>query len=220
MLIPNSHGQVVVAINMSSANKDNELVAISKKNYGRIVLGNKKFPAQQSHLLSHFPSLATIADGTPLAKAFVDAHNALRTLHGAPPVVWDNALAEGAGSYAAACVKGHATLPNDIGENLYYSASSTKISMDPAPSKTAVDDWYEKEPDWDYATSAPKGTGITGHFTQVVWKSTAKIGCGISSCPNIKIGGKTWPDLVYVVCRYTPSGNWDGQYAASVPKKK
>ena len=211
--------QVFVAINASSKTTENELVGTSKK---QIVLAYKKLPQHASRYAVHSPSLAAITDGSPLAKAFIDAHNAVRALHGAPPLTWDNALADSSLKYASGCVKGHATnLPNDVGENLYYTASSAKINLDdPALVKTAVDKWYSEEANWDYATSAGKGTGSTGHFTQTVWKSTAKVGCGIASCPNILIGGKTWPDVGYVICRYTPSGNWDGEYATNVPKKK
>jgi pathogenesis-related protein 1 len=207
-----------VAINVASVKSAKELVAITKKN-APIVLDFKKRSAHNSRVASHLPSLAALTDGSPMAKAFLDAHNAARALHGVAPLVWDNALAAASYKYAAACVKGHSD--TDDGENLYYTASSGKINVDdPAFAKSAVDSWYSEQANWDYATSAGKGTGSTGHFTQVVWKGSAKLGCGVASCPNILIGGKTWPDVGYVVCRYTPSGNWDGEYAANIPKKK
>jgi len=182
----------------------------------------RNFPHMHRTLLSVPRRLQLSLTGPPLAKAFIDAHTAVRALHGAPPLTWDNALADSSLKYASGCVKGHATdLPADVGENLYYTASSAKINLDdPALVKSAVDKWYSEEANWDYAASAGKGTGSTGHFTQTVWKSTAKVGCGIASCPNILIGGKTWADVGYVICRYTPSGNWDGEYATNVPKKK
>ncbi len=155
-----------------------------------------------------------------MAKAFLDAHNADRALHGEAPLIWDNTLAESSSKYASACVKGHAKDLNDVGENLYYTASSAKISLDPTLAKAAVDSWYAEVANWDFATSSGKPTGTSGHFTQVVWKSTTKLGCGVASCPNILIGGKTWPDLAYIVCRYSPSGNWDGEYADNIPPKK
>ena len=195
--------QVFVAINVYSGNSDHELVSITKKN-GQIALAFKQKLLPRSHLPIHSPSLAAITDGSPMAKAFIDAHNAVRALHGTPPLAWDNALADSSLKYASACVKGHATdLPDDVGENLYYTAGSAKFNLDdPALAKTTVDKWYSEEANWDYAASAPKGAGSTGHFTQTVWKSTAKVGCGIAACPNILIGGKTWPDVAYVICRH------------------
>ncbi|XP_077541107.1 scoloptoxin SSD976-like [Haemaphysalis longicornis] len=42
-----------------------------------------------------------------------------------------------------------------------------------------------------------------GHFTQMVWSRNAKIGCGVTECPNL--GGR------YMVCNYAPGGNMVGQ---------
>lgn len=50
---------------------------------------------------------------------------------------------------------------------------------------------------------------------QVVWKATTQIGCAAQNCPN-KISNFNYPDARIVVCRYSPSGNWDGEYAANV----
>jgi hypothetical protein len=207
-----------VASNLSPGKTDNELIAITKKN-DPIVLGYKKRSLLKPNVATHLPSLA-FAAGSPMATAFLDVHNADRALHGEAPLTWDASLADSSSAYASACVKGHATGLNDIGENLYYTASSAKISIDPALAKAAVDSWYSEVANWDFATSASKGTGMTGHFTQVVWKSTTKLGCGAASCPNILMGGKTWPDLVFIVCRYNPSGNWEGEYADNIPPKK
>lgn len=43
-----------------------------------------------------------------------------------------------------------------------------------------------------------------GHFTQMVWKSTARLGCAVVSCPN---GLANWsPGRVYMVCRCALGG--------------
>ncbi|XP_077541105.1 GLIPR1-like protein 1 [Haemaphysalis longicornis] len=42
-----------------------------------------------------------------------------------------------------------------------------------------------------------------GHFTQIVWSRNAKIGCGVTECPNL--GGR------YMVCNYGPGGNVVGK---------
>ena len=52
---------------------------------------------------------------------------------------------------------------------------------------------------------------MIGHFTQMVWKSTTKIGVGIAYR-----GSET-----YIVARYRAPGNYVGQYAENVqPKSK
>ncbi|KAL3418963.1 scp-like extracellular [Phlyctema vagabunda] len=53
-----------------------------------------------------------------------------------------------------------------------------------------------------------------GHFSQVVWKGTTKVGCGVTLCApgTIFNGLSTW----FAVCNYESAGNVGGQYAANV----
>lgn len=46
----------------------------------------------------------------------------------------------------------------------------------------AVTAWYDENKDYDY--SNPGYSSGTGHFTQVVWKSTSQLGCGVTKCSN------------------------------------
>ena len=48
-----------------------------------------------------------------------------------------------------------------------------------------------------------------GHFTQVVWKNTQKLGIAKAKSPK---SGK-----IIVVANYEPAGNWIGQYKDNVP---
>lgn len=49
-------------------------------------------------------------------------------------------------------------------------------------------------------TCAFKPCGMCGHYTQMVWQTTRKIGCAKHKCPNGD----------YVVCEYFPGGNVEG----------
>ena len=49
---------------------------------------------------------------------------------------------------------------------------------------------------------APNGTA--GHYTQVVWRASVKIGCAIVDCPNVTFHST-------VLCDYAPGGNIQGQ---------
>ena len=53
---------------------------------------------------------------------------------------------------------------------------------------------------------------FTGHFTQVVWKNTQKLGIAKAKSPK---SGK-----IIVVANYEPAGNWIGQYKDNVPPPK
>ncbi len=67
--------------------------------------------------------------------------------------------------------------------------------------------WYDEEPLYDY--NNPGFSSDTGHFTQVVWKSTKEIGCGYrTGC------GGSWPNVW--VCQYNPAGNVIGNFADNV----
>ena len=50
----------------------------------------------------------------------------------------------------------------------------------------------------------------TGHFTQVVWKSTTKLGMGVA----FGNGGRN----VVVVAQYGPAGNMMGEFPQNVPR--
>ena len=51
----------------------------------------------------------------------------------------------------------------------------------------------------------------TGHFTQVVWKDTRQLGCGLAINRKNK---------VYGVCDYSPPGNYEGKYKENVLRSR
>lgn len=53
-----------------------------------------------------------------------------------------------------------------------------------------------------------------GHYTQVVWKDTQKVGCAVQKCA----AGTMEPDMAsyFSVCNYFPAGNVDTEYGTNV----
>ena len=118
----------------------------------------------------------------------VDYHNKLRSLEGAADMklmVWSTDMASLAASWATRCTTNHPspkvyTEYKDTGQNIYGHTHAQSP-------KTWIDAWYAEKP------------GNGGHYTQVVWANSSKVGCGVHRCPSL--------DSVHVVCNYSPPGN-------------
>ncbi|KAG0275900.1 hypothetical protein BGZ95_008237 [Linnemannia exigua] len=117
-------------------------------------------------------------------KSILASHNTLRAMHGAPAVTWNADAAKFGDNWLQSCEFKHSG--GKYGENL---AAGHKDFP------TAIKAWYDEVN--KYKFSSPGFTGGTGHFTQVVWKSTKTIGCARRTCPK-------W--TVYI-CEYDPPGN-------------
>jgi len=137
-------------------------------------------------------------------KGITSAHNAARAAVGVPPLTWDPAIAATAQAYAAQCVFVHSMAPG-LGENLSAFA--------PPGGRTAsapVNGWVAENVDYNYATNTCAAGKVCGHYTQVVWKNSLRVGCGVQSCStNSPFMG--FPNWEIWVCNYAPQGNIIGQ---------
>jgi uncharacterized protein YkwD len=144
---------------------------------------------------------AAAATGTSeaLSQVALSTHNALRALHCVPPLQWSARLAAIAQQWADRCVFEHSQ--SGLGENLAIGTSGA------FPAETQIQSWYDEIARYDFANA--RFTSGTGHFTQVVWRSTTEVGCGVASCNG--------EDLL--VCNYAPPGNFQGEYDQNVPQR-
>jgi uncharacterized protein YkwD len=138
-------------------------------------------------------------------KAILKVHNNQRGAVGTPDLTWDATLAAHAATWAAHLQQlgtlqhsDNASRPNE-GENLWMGRSGGYSATEMAQS------WASEKKNFRYGTfpnvSKTGNWGDVGHYTQMVWKSTTKIGCAIAKGPK-------WDVLV---CRYSPPGNFLNQ---------
>uniref|UniRef100_A0A4Q8K5L9 U19-Liphistoxin-Lth1a_1 n=2 Tax=Liphistius TaxID=62150 RepID=A0A4Q8K5L9_9ARAC len=124
---------------------------------------------------------------------------------------WDDSLAEVAKKHAEQCKFEHDckdcrrtdNYPY-VGQNIFVEFSSGDLNKN---WNKVVKAWYD-EVEYFSNNGVKKftsGSGpVTGHYTQLVWGNTEKIGCGAvkykSTRPNMK------SEILYV-CNYGPGGN-------------
>ncbi|XP_037957618.1 glioma pathogenesis-related protein 1-like [Teleopsis dalmanni] len=144
-------------------------------------------------------------DVTSFEKEFLNAHNEFRAMHGTPSLTLNRSMCTYAKEWAEHLCKRNILehrSANKYGENLYLT---TAVNLN---AKCAVTTWYNEFV--NYKSSKPGFAMNTGHFTQVVWKSSRELGVGIATD-----GRRTW-----VVANYNPPGNVFGQYAQNVAAKR
>jgi len=125
--------------------------------------------------------------------SILKAHNHFRKQHHAAPLTWSDELAEYAEKHAAHCHFKHSFGP--YGENLaagYPTAAA------------AIQGWYSESSQYSY--NHPEFSHTTGHFTQLIWKSSTQIGCALVSC-----NGENGTPGKFLVCEYNPPGNVVGE---------
>uniref|UniRef100_A0A0K0DZE9 SCP domain-containing protein n=1 Tax=Strongyloides stercoralis TaxID=6248 RepID=A0A0K0DZE9_STRER len=143
-------------------------------------------------------------------KKIYNAHNCLRKAHGSRPLSVDKALEKQAQNYANKLAKDnrglvHSKSNGKYGENLAWGSGSNSKSI----ALKSPQMWYDEYKLYNF-NKATFSSG-TGHFTQVVWKGSKSIGCGIAKSN----GGGT-----FTVCQYKPAGNMMGQFKQNVVPSK
>ncbi|KAJ5115323.1 hypothetical protein NUU61_001082 [Penicillium alfredii] len=156
------------------------------------------------------PSPASYTSLDDFKDTVLQVSNDYRNAHDASPLVWNETLVEYSRDWAEACIWKHSNGP--YGENLAYGYSNASA---------AVAAWGDERTQYDFGK--PTGfTEATGHFTQLVWRSTTEMGCAAVNCgytedqnshhvrrsPDGKSRAQGW----YVVCEYTPAGNVVGRH--------
>ncbi|RSL49318.1 hypothetical protein CDV31_007695 [Fusarium ambrosium] len=153
-------------------------------------------------------------------------HNIHRANHSAPDLVWDETLAGYAENTANGCVFEHDMTQGNGGYGQNLASWGATGDIDDMQKKSAAggitNQWYNSEMgNWAYygQENPPDGMDIQlyGHFTQVVWKDTTKVGCATVKCPAGSV--LQYPSW-YTVCNYKSQGNFGGRYGDNVLQPK
>ncbi len=143
-------------------------------------------------------------DGKLMADVITAAHNRYRAGLGIPPLRWSAALAAHAKQWSD-------RLASEGGRNIYHSSGTGEGeniwcgTMGHFSYEQMVDGWGSEKKYFKYGVfpnvSASGRWSDVGHYTQIIWKGTEEVGCGLSSAGGVDI----------LVCRYSPPGNYMGQ---------
>ena len=149
-------------------------------------------------------------DGPALAREAVEAHDRERRRVGTGDLAWDPKLAGLAQSWARHLCRGGKRPPSlehrpstsgGPGENLWagFTTESSRF-----PIGDAVKSWAGERRFYDERSGRCRG-GVCGHYTQLVWRGTKQVGCGVATCPAGAFTATVW------VCNYSPAGNVVGE---------
>lgn len=129
------------------------------------------------------------------------AHNKYRQQVNVPNLKWSNSLARSAQQWAKqlASTNTFKHSSTNYGENIW---AGTKGRYSQAK---MVDNWgSEKQyfiPNSTFPNTCRGGWQKCGHYTQIIWKNTTEVGCGLARGAQMD----------YFVCQYNPPGNFQGQ---------
>jgi hypothetical protein len=160
------------------------------------------------YLMTGFLLAATAASASPptINVRLLEAHNVARKAVGAAPLIWSDALASDARGWAQKLAQTgqfeHAPQPKGPsaqGENLWMGTVFAYSPEDMVGAWTAEKQYYRRGLFPKVSTTG--AWGDVGHYTQMIWHNTTRVGCAIARSEGDE----------YLVCRYSPPGNWIGQ---------
>lgn len=147
---------------------------------------------------------APAAAQDPLAATLLAAHNSERSAVGHAPLQWDDRLAADAAAYAPVLASlgrlVHSPRDSRPGQSENLAMASHR-SLRP---EQLVGLWSREKlllrPGMFPVVSRTGRWEDVGHYTQMVWPTTTRVGCALHPGP-----------MDVLVCRYSPKGNIDGR---------
>jgi pathogenesis-related protein 1 len=147
------------------------------------------------------------------AAAIIAAHNKWRTEAGVQALSHSPKLAKSAQMWANHlkqshhCDMQHSNTQGRYGENLYWASallwSDGRKELRKVSPAEVIDSWGKEKTDYDHASNTCATGAVCGHYTQIVWRDTSQVGCGMATCSDRQ--EQVW------VCHYYPAGNISGE---------
>ncbi|ESN95913.1 hypothetical protein HELRODRAFT_178828 [Helobdella robusta] len=85
----------------------------------------------------------------------------------------------------------------NVGQNIWMGSEGYSI-------ESMVGAWAAEKSSYTFSTNDCATDAECGHYTQVVWASSFKVGCGMTQCAN-------YGDNIITVCNYLEAGNYVGE---------
>lgn len=151
------------------------------------------------------PARAAPQDLRNMESRLLAIHNRERRAVGAPPLLWDGRLASAAGAYGPTLaargklVHSPADRRPGQGENLWMGTRGA-YSLEEMAGGWADEKRLFRAGTFPAVSRNGKWKDVA-HYTQMIWRGTAAMGCAIER--NDK-----WD---FLICRYSPPGNVVGQ---------
>lgn len=138
-----------------------------------------------------------------ISAPLLEVHNRYRLEVGVPQLVWSESLAAASQTWADRLATSNTfehSQSNGYGENLWKGTAGAFSLTE------MVEAWGDEQADFIPNRAFPdvSTTGNwadVGHYTQIVWRDTTEVGCGLATANGQDV----------LVCRYTPPGNYQGQ---------
>jgi pathogenesis-related protein 1 len=141
----------------------------------------------------------------------VDAHNQYRKQVHVNRLEWSNELASVAQQWVLRlrnehqCNMVHSNI-SGMGENLFWASAvrpskGTTYSQNITPIEV-VDTWGDEKENYHHEDNSCERGQVCGHYTQLVWHNTIKVGCAMTACSD---HSQIWS------CNYSPPGNFLGE---------
>ncbi|XP_064630941.1 GLIPR1-like protein 1 [Lineus longissimus] len=135
---------------------------------------------------------------------------------------YDDSLASWAQKWTDRCEWTHGHVDGEseamgtyVGQNMWMSTGTNPARV----GKKAVTAWFNEKKNYDLSNDKCDPGTMCGHYTQIVWSKTTKVGCGYKLCrcetgkkgdfACLKESSKPY-SWMFVVCDYSPGGNYAG----------